>query len=72
MTGRLLAELAWVAMRDAEAIADDYAWPPRPPMTDDEIKEYQRLRCLSMTLHRKALDAGCVDQGTDALFGGKE
>lgn len=69
MTGRMLAQLSWVAQRDADAIAQDYAWPPRPPMTEDEHKEYQRLHCLAMTLYRKALEMGCTDQGLDTLFG---
>lgn len=72
MTGKLLAEIAWVSFNDAEAISDSYAWPARPPLTDDELREYERLRCLSSRLAYRARELGCVEQGMNALFGGAD
>lgn len=69
MTPLLLAQLAHVAYRDAEAIADSYAWPPRPPLTDDELAEIRRLMAIADELSEHARAAGQTNQGTDALFG---
>ncbi len=57
MTPELMRELADVAQRDADAILDSYAWPPRPPLSDDEMREYNRLRSVSRTIwHRSHQD----------------
>jgi len=49
----LLEELATVAQRDADAIRDDYAWPPRT-LTDAELREAQRLETLSRRIWYRA------------------
>lgn len=69
--GHLLAQLAWVAAKDAEAIADPYAWPPASP-TDEEVREAARLRLLAARLFRRAEAAGYVESGLDLVFGGEE
>lgn len=65
----LLAQVAHVALCDADAIAQPYAWPPRE-MTADERHESERLRALSRRLSYAATAEGLTDQGTDAIFGG--
>lgn len=69
MTGKMLAQLAQVFWAEAEAIVDAYGWPARAPLTDEELREVHRLRALSARLAYRAREAGCVDQGLDALFG---
>ena len=71
LSGKLLAELAWVAQRDADAVGGDrYAWPPPPPLTPEQRVESDRLRVLADRLAYKARERGFVDMGGDALFGG--
>lgn len=71
MTGKLLAQLAWVACRDAEAIHDSYAYPPRTPLARDEFEEAERLQRIADDLFEKAEKAGVAGEATglDALFG---
>lgn len=69
MSPLLLAQLAHVAYRDAEGIADSYAWPPRPPLTEEERVEIDRLQTIADELSAKARSMGQENQGTDALFG---
>jgi len=47
MTPDLWEELACIAQRDADAIYDSYAWPPRSALTADERREAERLTVLS-------------------------
>ena len=73
MNGLLLAQLSWVALRDAEAIEDHYAWPPRAPLSDEEQREARRLRSVSARLSYRAratADGPVFGQGTDECFGG--
>lgn len=46
--GRLLLQLAYVADRDAEALWDQYAWPPVPfaSLPEEARAEVDRLRAL--------------------------
>jgi hypothetical protein len=72
MNGKLLAQLAWVAQRDADAqLPDPYKWPERdPPPTEEQRREYDRLRILCSRLFYHARCAGWVgNDGTDAVFG---
>jgi hypothetical protein len=69
MLGKIFAELAMVTSLDAQAIADPYAWPPRPLMHDDERREVERLNVLSARFAYKARELGVCNQGGDALFG---
>ena len=66
--GKLLAQAAVVAQRDAEAIADPYAWPPRAPLSRDEQREVDRLRALSNRLSYDAACVGQTDQSYAAIF----
>ena len=59
MTPQLWEELADVARRDADSILDQYAWPPRPPMTGDESREYDRLITISKACWYRSLLASC-------------
>ncbi len=68
MNGRLLAQLGCVALADSEAVRDSYAWP-RKLLTSEERAEAERLMVLARRLFYRAREAGCVDMGTDALFG---
>ena len=56
----LLEEVACVAQRDADAIRDSYRWPPRPPLTNEERREVDRLDALSRRLfyRARAVEAG--------------
>jgi hypothetical protein len=67
--GKLLAQLACVAQRDADAIYDSYRWPPRPPLSDEERFEARRLQALSVQLGYRAAAEGRGSVGTDELFG---
>jgi hypothetical protein len=69
VTGRLLAQLAWIAARDADAaLPDPYAWPPEPP-TPEQLAESRRLNVLASRLFTKAREAGCVATAPDEVFG---
>ena len=70
MNGRILMQLAVVAQRDADAIYDSYAWPPRAPLTEAEIFEARRLEALSRRLSYRATCKGWGSTGFDELFGG--
>ena len=70
MSGLLLAQLSDVARRESDAIADRYAWPPRPPMPTEKLKECERLRIVASRLSYRAVCAGQTNQGLDALYGG--
>jgi hypothetical protein len=63
---RLLAQLSYVALFDADAIEDAYAWPPKT-LTADELDEIEHLRRISDTWHERAKAAG-FNGGTDAAF----
>lgn len=62
MSPDLWEELACVAQWDADAIFDSYAWPPRPPLTDDERAEADRLTCISRACWYHSLLACCEEQ----------
>ena len=53
MTRALGLELAAVVMREADAIQDAYAWPPKV-LTADEIRERDRLHALSRRIAYRA------------------
>lgn len=70
MTGRLLAQLAWVVQREADATGGDrYAWPPPPPVTPDQACEARRLDRIARRLFRAAEKLGVTNNGTDSVFG---
>lgn len=71
LPGKLLAQLACVAYSDADAcLPDPYEWPKvSPPPSDEQRREYDRLRVLGARLMYEARRAGQVESGTDALFG---
>jgi hypothetical protein len=69
MNGKLLAQLACVAQKDCDALRDDYAWPPRPPMTDEERRESERLRIVASRLFYRAAEKGWGTAGLDEIFG---
>jgi len=58
MTGRMLAQLAWVAARDAERAEDE--------------NEHWRLHTMASTLFDQAAAKGFANTGTDAVFGTEE
>ncbi len=66
---KLMAEASYVASRDADAITQQYAWPPREPMTDEEIAEVGYLDSLGRRLSRDSAALGFEDGGTDQLYG---
>ena len=73
LSGRLLAQLGSLALRDADAMAGDgIAWPPPPPMTEAVRREVERLRVLGWRLFYKAREAGFVEQSYDGIFGEEE
>ena len=73
VSGRLWAELAWVAFRDADAVLgsgigckpDPFA--PRPDRA--QIAEAERLTVLGARWSYLARQLGFCEQGTDAVFG---
>ena len=70
MNGKLCAQLAMVAWRDAEAVGGDpYSWPPPPPMTDEQRREGERLRVLSAAMMHRARLLGFFGQSFDEVFG---
>lgn len=62
MTPRLLAQLAFVATCDADAIEDRYAWPPRPPLSGAELDDVANLRAVADACFERAEAAGCSVQ----------
>lgn len=58
MTGKLLAQLAWVAARDAERAEDE--------------SEHWRLHTMASALFDSAAAKGFTNTGTDAVFGTEE
>lgn len=64
---RLYAQLAFVAVKDAEAIEDEYAWPPRPPLSDAELATVAHLRAVGNEAFERAEALG-FEGGTDAAF----
>lgn len=53
MTSALLWDLYRVYRSESEAITQDYAWPPRGPLTDDELREVNRLEaCMRGIAYR--------------------
>ena len=67
MDGKLLAQLACVAQKDCDALRNDYAWPPRPPMTNEEREESERLRVLASRLFLRAASKGWGTAGYDEI-----
>jgi hypothetical protein len=67
MGGKLLAQLSWVALRDAEAVDDPYAWPRRE-LTPEERLEVDRLRTLSARLWYRAAERGWGSAGLEEAF----
>lgn len=55
VTGRMLAQLAWVAARDAERAEDE--------------SEHWRLHTMASALFDEAAAKGFTNTGTDAVFG---
>lgn len=62
MTPALLHELAWLFRREADAIQDQYAWPPKV-LTDDERRERDRLDACSRGLAYRARVAEYEETG---------
>ena len=54
MNSNLLREIAIICQRDADAISDHYAWPPKI-LTEEERREALRLDILSRRLYYRAL-----------------
>jgi hypothetical protein len=72
MDARLLAQLSYVALYDAErAVPDPYAWPPARRATRGERRERERLLAISEELHERAKALG-FEGGSDAAFFGEE
>jgi hypothetical protein len=70
MTGKLLAQIACIALTDAENVnGPPYAWPCPPPMTDEQRREANRLRVLAYRLFYRAREMGQVDTSGDELWG---
>jgi hypothetical protein len=67
--GKLIAQLACVAQNDANQIYDSYAWPPRPPLSDEERLEARRLEMVARRLWYRAAAKGWGSVGTDEIFG---
>ena len=53
----IYAQLCRVVQADAEAIACDYAYPPKT-MTTEETEEYNRLMDLADRLHAESVAMG--------------
>jgi hypothetical protein len=68
--GRLLLQLAYVAMADADAIWDQFAWPPVrfDSLSEEQRAEIERLRDLSDELGAEAARLG-VRGGIQEAFG---
>jgi hypothetical protein len=60
MTPELWEELSNVAQRDKDAIYDSYAWPPRGPLSAEELREARRLRAISQACWYRSLLARCT------------
>lgn len=70
MNGKLLAQVAMIALIDGENVnGPPYAWPPPPPMTDEQRREAERLRVLASRLFTKARELGYVEMSGDDLWG---
>lgn len=73
VSGRLWAQLAWVALRDADAVlAGGVGGKKRdsnPPPSEAELREAERLRVLGMRFSYRARAEGFCSQGTDYAFG---
>ncbi len=80
MNGKLLAQLAWVALRDADALHEDPdsfakgkrfppGWTRCRDLTGEESQEVDRLKALADRLFYRARCGGFTDGGTDAVFG---
>lgn len=50
MTSKLLYELANLFRTEADAIVQQYAWPPRPRLTDAELREVKRLDATAASI----------------------
>jgi hypothetical protein len=78
MDGKLLAQLAWVALRDADALQEDpdafaegtspQPWGGSVDLTEEERKEVDRLKVLADRLFYRARCQGFTQSGTDAVF----
>jgi hypothetical protein len=68
--GRLLLQAAYVALADADALWDQYAWPPVPfaSLSEETRDEIERLRALSDELAADAARFG-VRGGIQEAFG---
>lgn len=69
MTGLILAQLAVLMDREADAVTRPYAWPPRAPLSPEEQREVARLTVLSRRLSYAAKLEGQFDTSGDALWG---
>lgn len=61
MRSALLHDLAAVAFRDADAIADQHAWPPKT-LDSEERRERDRLDAVGRTLRYEAICAEYEEQ----------
>lgn len=52
---QLYHDLAEVAARDADALENRYAWPPKV-LTDEERAEVERLRDVGDALYERAVE----------------
>ena len=63
----MLLQLSFVALAEADALEDRYAYPARR-MTPEEEREWGRLRAVSQRLAYRAAEKG-VAGGSDEAFG---
>ncbi len=68
LSARNLAQLAFVAHFDADAITNRYAWPPREALSTAEVDQIAHLEAISTELFERAEALGW-EGGTDAAFG---
>jgi hypothetical protein len=62
-----LWELYGVFRAEQDAITQQYAWPPRGPLSDEELREVNRLeacmRAIAYRAHLAEYEEGSNDQG---------
>ena len=55
MRRELLNELANLFRVEADGLADSYAWPPRAPLSAEELAEVQRLDTTAARIRYRAV-----------------
>lgn len=66
MNHALLSELTLLFSHEADAIAQPYAWPPRPPLSVEELSEVERLRVTARAIRYRA-DVAAYEEGLCAF-----